>query len=450
MDEAEENCICDRVVHTEEEEKPSISSSNSSTALYHLREFSEFLVKALNSIPDQLDMLKLKYLKCDAAKCEEIVYSVPCYRMRETAYVANQFIKNKTDIGLITHFSSDCTKLTSATYTDIQIKRKKYYPALTEGWVFTHYKEVGFALYFMVTGLNPHISVYFNPKDREDARRLIDNIRKHVRKYNFLKGEKLKVVNGYILNFLEYSKMDWNEVILEETIKDEVMLNLIFPIENRKLCKTNSVPWRRGILVSGEPGTGKTQLAKVLCNVLKKVTVIWVSAEGLTESYHVRTLFDAARYLAPTLIIMEDIDFFGKNRAIERNPLLGELLNQLDGSAPNDGVFVMASSNFPGILDQALANRPGRFDVKLKMELPGYEERIQMLKLFSIGKKLSSDIQLTHLATITNGLTGAHIRESLTYATLDSLSRGYNQIHLDSIAKAVTRLKKKETKGFVR
>jgi len=140
---------------------------------------------------------------------------------------------------------------------------------------------------------------------------------------------------------------------------------------------------------------------------------------------------------------MEDIDFFGQDRAIERSPVIGELLNQLDGNAPNDGIFIMASSNRPGLLDKALANRPGRFDLKLEVKLPDLESRKQMVKLFSKGKILSRNINLDTLATQTGGFTGAHIQEVFVYAALDSLQKGYSSIKQKSLNKAVTRLKEK-------
>jgi len=423
-----------------EEAKADVSSKN----LYWLRRFSDFLVSALKTIPNQKDILFKKFLKCDPKDQESLDFSVACYQQREGCYATNKFLHKKADIRLVTDFTGDCCDYASPDYSNVEIKRNKRIPLLVEGYMFIYYKKVGMVVHFYFTGLHPNATFTFNKKDRSMAIELVEAIRTYMQEYNFLKGEKLKLTDGYWFSFLNYPKIGWDKLILPSALRDEILLNLIFPLNNEKLCKKHKIPWRRGLLLGGEPGTGKTKLAKVLCNLLDKVTVIWVTAESLREANHVKALFRAARYFKPTLLIMEDIDFFGADREIERSPIMGELLNQLDGNAPNDGVFVMASSNRPGLLDKALANRPGRFDVKLEVKLPDIGDRLKMLNLFAIGKQLGDDVDFTVLSSRTNGLTGAHIQEALVYATLDSLHKGVEKVQMSSIEKAIKRMKDKK------
>jgi len=439
MDEERASKVEDK---TEAKESPK-AQVKSELGLDHLKTFSRFLVKALKSIPDLQENTITKHLGCPPKEREKIQFNIPCYLMTQTCYAFNMYLKKNTKISLITNFSSGSTDYSAAEYDLIRIKRDTRIPLLIGGWTFFKYKDVNLLAWNWFQGMSPHAEIHFNKKDRKLVEELFKDIRKFMKEFNFLKNEKLKVIGGYHFDFLEYPKLDWNNIILTEELKDEILLNIIYPLANKEACKKHDIPWRRGVLLGGEPGTGKTLLAKVLCNLLTDVTVIWVTAESIDEARHVRALFQAARYFAPTLVIMEDLDFFGQDRAIERSPVIGELLNQLDGNSPNEGVFILASSNRPGLLDKALKNRPGRLDVKIAVELPELKERTKMINLFSKGKMFHTYFDCNSLASQTKGFTGAHIKEVFVYAALDTIKKGRNSIHNESILKAIKRLKEK-------
>jgi len=430
MDKCIEETVCE-----EKEESP-----KSQTTLNQLRNFSKYLVEALASLPNPREVIMAKYTGPKGER-STLTFKLPCYRQKEGCYTTNKFILNNENIKIdkITRF--DENEFSAPMYEDIQIKREKWVPLLVRAWIFLHYKNKTFAAYSDWTGLDAYIQFNFNKKYNVLAKELVDGLRNHLKDKSFLKGERIKLVKGYYFDFLDYPKLDWDDIILSKEVKDEIFLNIVFPLSNEELCKKHSLQWRRGVLLGGEPGTGKTKLAKVLCNKLDGCTVIWVTAESISESNHIKTLFTAARYFAPVLIVIEDIDFLGKDREIQHSPVVGELLTQLDGSAPNDGIFVLASSNRPGLLDKALANRPGRFDVKLEVKLPSKKARLKMIELFSKGKQFESNIDFNDLAVRTEGLTGAHIQESLVYAMLDSLHKGNSKIKLSSIDKAIKRMK---------
>jgi cell division protease FtsH len=120
-------------------------------------------------------------------------------------------------------------------------------------------------------------------------------------------------------------------------------------------------------------------------------------------------------------------------------------LNQLDGNAPNNGIFVLASTNRPNLLDKALANRPGRFDIKLEVKLPDATDREKLVRLFSQDKTFDKDVSLQTIVSKTEGFTGAHIQEIFSYAALDSLKKGHPAIKQASLEKALERLRPKQT-----
>jgi len=287
--------------------------------------------------------------------------------------------------------------------------------------------------------------------DEKIIHELSSEIKKWMQENNFLRGERLEYLPRGTFGFLEYGKVDWNSLIISETLKDKVILNLIFTLNNEKLCKKYNIPWRRGVLLAGIAGTGKTQLARVLCNMLNdNVTIIWATPKALYDEEKVKLLFDAGRYFAPSLLIIEDIDFIGKSRDIRTDPITGELLTQLDGNSPNHGVFVLATTNRPELLDKALIERPSRFDVKLIFDLPNDEARLKMVKYFSIGKQFSG-ITREEIARMTTGLTGAYIKEIIVYGTLLSLKENKKLIEREHIEKAIHEVKEKtKPNGSVR
>jgi len=428
---------------SKEEECPKEPEENKSNVynISHLRKFSEFLVSALNMLPNMHDIWFKKWFKVEMEDRKSISMTVPLYKRDETCYLVNQWLEKFTKLGKATLF--DDQELELPDYKQVEIDRHTYKTVLSHSYVFFTYDNKPFIAWLNYECRSADFTIHFRKEDEGQAVKILDDIRRYLRTFSFYKNKRVKLVNGYFFQFLEYPKLGWKDIILTDDIKDEIMLNIVFPLANEKLCKKYKVPWRRGVLLGGEPGTGKTKLAKIMCNLLTGCTIIWVTAESITESNHVKMLFDAARELAPTLIVMEDLDFFGRDRSIERSPIVGELLNQLDGHAPNDGIFVMASSNRPGLLDKALANRPGRFDIKLEVKIPNPECRIRMIKLFSKNKKFAPGVALGNLIGQTDGLTGAHIQEIFVYAALDSLHKGSPDITMKSLEKAVRRLRDK-------
>jgi AAA+ superfamily predicted ATPase len=404
------------------------------------------LSTALSSIfKNKVDLLEdhlVEYTKSKGLSRNSMVFAVPLYQKWQACNAVFSFLRDKTTYQKICSFNYDCDKLAAPTYTQIEIKREVRKPVLVRGWFFFKHQGVGYGSYLDYEGKTAELVLYYNKKHEAPAIELINELRTYMQEHNIFKNERLKVTDGVVLEFLEYPKLSFDDIILEKKLKEEIFLNLIFPLNNEELCKEHKIPWRRGIILGGSPGTGKTKLAKVLCNVLK-CTVIWVTTESITGPYDVKMVFEAARYLNPTLMVFEDIDFLGKDRELEHSPVLGELLNQLDGNAPNHGIFVLASSNRPGLLDKALANRPGRFDVQLELNPPEINERRQLIQLFSKDKKLCPDWNPEDLALKSNGLTGAHIQELFTYATLYSLQQGAKTITSESLNKALIHFKEK-------
>ncbi|MBR2254898.1 MAG: proteasome-activating nucleotidase [Candidatus Methanomethylophilaceae archaeon] len=183
----------------------------------------------------------------------------------------------------------------------------------------------------------------------------------------------------------------------------------------------------KGVLLVGPPGTGKTMMAKAVANATEATFIRMVGSE-LVQKYIgegsrlVRELFDLAKQKAPTIIFLDELDSIGAkrldvstsgDREVQRT--LMQLLSELDGFTPMSNVKIIGATNRPDILDDALL-RPGRFDRIIDVGLPDVEGRNQIFKIHLAHMNVSEDVSIPHLASISEGLSGAEIKSICTEA----------------------------------
>jgi ATP-dependent 26S proteasome regulatory subunit len=175
---------------------------------------------------------------------------------------------------------------------------------------------------------------------------------------------------------------------------------------------------KRGLLLHGKPGTGKTYTAKWLAGSLDQVTTILISGDQLQS---VKECCQLARMLAPSLVIMEDVDLIASERDEKRHPAyqvtLHQLLNEMDGLAGNTEVLFLLTTNRPEAIEPAIAARPGRIDQAIEFPLPDVDCRRRLLGLF--GEGLTLDLQdAEHLIARMEGASPAFIQELVRKAAL--------------------------------
>ena len=207
----------------------------------------------------------------------------------------------------------------------------------------------------------------------------------------------------------------------------------------------------KGCLLVGPPGTGKTLLAKAVAGE-EGVPFFSCSASEFVELFvgvgasRVRDLFEKAKENAPCIIFVDEIDAVGRSRGTgigggndEREQTINQLLTELDGFEGNTGIIVLAATNRPDVLDQALL-RPGRFDRQVTVDRPDVHGRVEILKVHSRGKQLDTDVDLDKVARRCPGFTGADIQNLLNEAAILAARRGKSIISREEIDDALEKI----------
>merc|ERR1711981_245865 len=207
----------------------------------------------------------------------------------------------------------------------------------------------------------------------------------------------------------------------------------------------------KGVLLVGPPGTGKTLLAKAVAGEAS-VPFFSISGSEFVEMFvgvgasRVRDLFEQAKKNAPCIVFIDEIDAVGRQRGAglgggndEREQTLNQLLTEMDGFEGNTGIIIVAATNRPDVLDNALL-RPGRFDRRVNVDLPDFNGRTSILKVHARGKPIESDVDLEAVARRTPGFSGASLQNLLNEAAIFAARKSKTTIGWVEIDSAVDRI----------
>ena len=242
------------------------------------------------------------------------------------------------------------------------------------------------------------------------------------------------------------SKIKFNDVAGLDEEKNEMIEIVDFLKEPKKFYEMGAkIP--RGVLLCGQPGTGKTLIAKAIAGEAK-VPFISMSGSEFIEMFaglgasRVRKLFEKAKKVAPCIVFIDEIDAIGSRRAsgsgaeTENNQTLNQLLVEMDGFDTEETIIVLAATNRPEMLDKALL-RPGRFDRQITIALPDMKGREEILNIHAKDKKFAENVSMKDIAGDTAGFTGAELANILNEAAIIATIKEHKAITQNDIEDAV-------------
>ena len=228
------------------------------------------------------------------------------------------------------------------------------------------------------------------------------------------------------------------------------MMEIVEFLKNPEQYTKMGAKTPRGVLLCGKPGTGKTLIAKAIAGEAN-VPFISMSGSEFVEMFaglgasRVRKLFERAKKISPCIIFIDEIDAIGSRRAsnngadTENNQTLNQLLVEMDGFDSDQSIIVIAATNRPEMLDEALL-RPGRFDRTINIALPDIRGREEILKIHSKNKKVANDVDFKSIAGDTAGFTGAELENILNEAAIIAANKKHTAIDNKDIEDAVKKV----------
>lgn len=263
------------------------------------------------------------------------------------------------------------------------------------------------------------LRVFVDPSRRAEARAVLDELNRiALEDKNFYRGRMVGVDlgNGLQWKIIEPSEVRRADLIIKPDVWAELDLNLAALTNRAAVMRNRGFSTRRGVLIAGPPGVGKSAVARVIAGELVgRFTVIVVDARAGAGA--LRSVYRETERFGPTLIILEDVDLYlGDRRQGDRGSALADFLSVMDGAEEYEEVLTIASTNDPGALDAA-AIRSARFDSIITLGHPDQADRARILTRYLAGLDTSVDVDAI-AALLPDNVSGADLREIVRRALL--------------------------------
>lgn len=279
---------------------------------------------------------------------------------------------------------------------------------------------------------------------REAAAELLREITTAMRALNVYRGKAISLAPGQfgvqaLVKFHKLRPVTREDIVLPEGLLERIERHGIdFSAHTHSLLASGR-SLKRGILLYGPPGVGKTLTIMYLASRMPDRTHIIMTGHGLGA---VGSVGHFAKMLAPTTVVIEDVDLIAQERGfpgMQTQPMLFELLNQLDGISDDADILYVLTTNRPDILEPALAARPGRVDLVIELPMPDAEGRRRLLDLYARGLPLEG-VDLDGYVDRTVGASPAYIKEMLRRAALLAAIAGSPKVEAQHLDQAMSEL----------
>ena len=263
--------------------------------------------------------------------------------------------------------------------------------------------------------------------DRETGRRFMAHVGRRMDELNVYRGKVLSfsfTAHGrFGINFHRLPPVSRDDIVLPAADIDAMERHTVGIAERATALLSAGRHLKRGLLLYGPPGTGKTLSVMYLCNLMPERTTVLMTGAGAGALGQAAAI---ARSLQPSMVVLEDVDLIAMERTMPgagTNPLLFQLLNEMDGLAADADVIFVLTTNRAELLEPALATRPGRIDQVLEVKLPDAEQRRRLFELYLRGVEHSLH-NLSNLVSATAGVSAAFIKEVIRRAVVDATAPG--------------------------
>lgn len=267
------------------------------------------------------------------------------------------------------------------------------------------------------------VAVEVMAANRATASGLVTHLQALVAEHDILRGQVLSFsVNEHqgnqMVSFLLRPVVPQTDVILPPDVLPTIEKHVTGPAERAQRLLQLGIHLKRGVLLHGPPGTGKTHTVRYLMGRLADSTVLVLTGNGLMFIEQAAAL---ARRLAPSVVVVEDVDLIAQDRSFSPmgNPLLFSLLDAMDGVAADADVTFVLTTNRATMLEEALVQRPGRIDLAVEIPRPDADGRRRLAELYRGGASVSADLE--PLIAATEGATASAIKELMRRAVLRAL-----------------------------
>lgn len=331
-------------------------------------------------------------------------------------------------------FNLDYGELSSPTYSYLEVGRGKREELLIEGYRLIEAKDNRRLAIFVEPGMRSmHLSLKYRENDNDLAIGFLKSVEKYMVDNNYYKGEKITAAGS----FLPIPNLTFDDVKLADDKKRAIKMGALEFFKKREVYEKNNIPFKRGLIFTGLPGTGKTLSGKILMSN-SNCTFIWVTSDMVCYSEDVKYLYDMAKELAPCILFMEDLDnYLAKLGAVD------VIKTQMDGLESVDGICTILCTNYPDRLPRALLDRPSRFDDLIIFELPNKTLRYEILIKISEAMSIKDKEQaLNAIAEKSDKLTGAHLKEVLVFSILLAADEGREVVEYSDLEKALNKVLK--------
>jgi ATP-dependent Zn protease len=263
--------------------------------------------------------------------------------------------------------------------------------------------------------------------DRTTAAVVREEVERLTREHDVFRGQVLSFGvsehrGNKLLTFLPRPTLSAEEVVLPDGVLASIERHVVRTAEQTEVLRTYGQHLKRGLLLYGPPGTGKTHTVRYLLSRLPECTVFVLS--GVAMIRYLRATTALARRLAPSVIVVEDVDLIAQHRdTMDGNPVLFELLNEMDGIGSEADVTFVLTTNRVDTMEEALTQRPGRVDLAVEVPKPDAECRERLLRLYASATPLVLP-SAENVVEATEGVTASFIKELVRRAVLRHADQG--------------------------